>query len=312
MEAIDLESKNGTRVNGHYRNQHWLSDGDTLAIGEAHVRFAAEGEPEGPPAGAATAAPASAVPAKPAPGKPAPARPAPAKPVPARPAPAKPAPAAPVAATPAPPAPALPAAPAQPAQAAPARAPSRTPVAPAPSRSRGAAPARKRRAPRDDYYDDEYDDEGDLPPRRRKSNSGPIVIIGILAAAAFLVIMFAIFAGGSSHNLEVFRKADKMADRGQLEEALQYAEQNAEPDGKDYVRVLRGIEKWKKMLTAKKHGEFEKKAREYFDKQIFRHQAVTGRRRGGFRAKDAYADSEVAKLLQQFLLDYPQTAPAQS
>ena len=41
---VDLESKNGTRVNGRYRNQHWLQPGDALQIGETWILFDA---PEG-------------------------------------------------------------------------------------------------------------------------------------------------------------------------------------------------------------------------------------------------------------------------
>ena len=303
-KVVDLESKNGTRVNGRYRNQHWLSDGDTLTIGEATVRFAADGAPQGSPAAAAGIA-----------AKPVAARPVAA----AAPAPARPA----VPAQPAVPAPAAPAVPAQPAVAAPAAAMSSPPMpaaaapapAPAVSRSRrasgAAAPARKRRPPQDEGYDDEYyDEEDDLPPVRRKSNSGPIIAIGIVAALAFFGIMFALFGGGPSENLQVFRTADRMADQRQYEAALKYAEQNADPDGEDYVRVLKAIETWKKMVGAQKQGELEQAARDYFDREIFRKQAVTGRRRGGFRAKDAYPEPEVARLLQAFLKDYPHTAAA--
>lgn len=40
---VDLESKDGTRVNGQVRNAHWLEDGDTIVVGATHVRFEAEG-----------------------------------------------------------------------------------------------------------------------------------------------------------------------------------------------------------------------------------------------------------------------------
>ena len=50
---VDLESKNGTRVNGHFHNAHWLSQNDTLTVGAVVLRFDSEGEPSGPPPRAA-------------------------------------------------------------------------------------------------------------------------------------------------------------------------------------------------------------------------------------------------------------------
>ncbi|MGQ0613799.1 MAG: FHA domain-containing protein [Planctomycetaceae bacterium] len=40
---IDLESKNGTRLNGQFRNCGWLSHEDTIRIGKAELRFGVEG-----------------------------------------------------------------------------------------------------------------------------------------------------------------------------------------------------------------------------------------------------------------------------
>ncbi len=40
---IDLESKNGTRLNGHFRNCGWLAHEDTIRIGKAELRFGVEG-----------------------------------------------------------------------------------------------------------------------------------------------------------------------------------------------------------------------------------------------------------------------------
>lgn len=60
---VDLESKNGTRVNGAVRNKAWLGHGDTIQIGTAEIRFGLEGGPArvaakapAPPAAAAPAA----------------------------------------------------------------------------------------------------------------------------------------------------------------------------------------------------------------------------------------------------------------
>ena len=38
-KLVDLESKNGTRVNGEFRNQRWLEDKDAISIGEATIVF---------------------------------------------------------------------------------------------------------------------------------------------------------------------------------------------------------------------------------------------------------------------------------
>jgi pSer/pThr/pTyr-binding forkhead associated (FHA) protein len=44
-KLVDLESKNGTRVNGAFRNAHWLTHGDTVTVGSVVLRFDAEGQP---------------------------------------------------------------------------------------------------------------------------------------------------------------------------------------------------------------------------------------------------------------------------
>ena len=54
-KLVDLESKNGTRVNGHFRNKAWLGHGDMIEIGKAEIRFGVEG-------GSRRAAPAAAPP----------------------------------------------------------------------------------------------------------------------------------------------------------------------------------------------------------------------------------------------------------
>lgn len=44
LKLVDLESKNGTRVNGELRNQRWLSHGDTVAIGAAVLTYDGAGD----------------------------------------------------------------------------------------------------------------------------------------------------------------------------------------------------------------------------------------------------------------------------
>lgn len=54
-KVVDLESKNGTRVNGAFRNKSWLHHGDTIEIGAATIRFGLEGGQRTAPAKAAPA-----------------------------------------------------------------------------------------------------------------------------------------------------------------------------------------------------------------------------------------------------------------
>jgi Inner membrane component of T3SS, cytoplasmic domain len=53
-KLVDLESKNGTRVNGEFKNKAWLGHGDLVTIGTAEMRFGLEGAArvgrEAPPA----------------------------------------------------------------------------------------------------------------------------------------------------------------------------------------------------------------------------------------------------------------------
>lgn len=296
-KLIDLESRNGTLVNGAFRNQHWLRDGDTVRVGEANVRYAAEGAPQGSPA-AGVATPAKPVPAKPAAARPTPAMPA--KPVPAQPAPA-PAPAPTPAEAP------------EPAHAAVGDArPTFTP-APTVARSSRRGGGGRSRGRRDDHDDYDYDDDmDDLPPRRRSSNSGTIVMLGILGVVAFVGLFFLISSGGSGVNQGVIAAAEKMATRGDYEGALRYVETHADPDGEHYWAVVQNVEQWRKLAVAEKEAKFETEARDHYDYEIFRRQAVTGRRKGGFRAKDALPEDEVARMLREFLLAYPNTAAARA
>ncbi|MHC4847709.1 MAG: FHA domain-containing protein [Planctomycetota bacterium] len=43
-KLVDLESHNGTRVNGAFRNKAWLGHGDTITIGQSEIRFGLEGK----------------------------------------------------------------------------------------------------------------------------------------------------------------------------------------------------------------------------------------------------------------------------
>ncbi len=303
-KLVDLESKNGTRVNGTFRNQHWLRDGDTIAIGTSTLRYDAQGSPQGSPAAAAGVAVAArpAVPARPAAAPPpAPARPALQEEELTAPAPAM---AAPAMAAPAP------AVEAPTAEEAPAFS---APVSPSRSRRgvRGGGGSPRRRSGRDDDYDDDdYDDDDDAPRHRSKQGSGPMVILGIVGAIAFLVLMFALFSPGQSQNEMVLVKADRMADKRHYEKALAYAEQNADPSGEGYAKLRRTMRNWQDRLDAKKQGERNAAAQKYFRFEIYQKQAITGRRKGGFRAKDALPEREVVRLLREFLAKYPGSSDA--
>jgi hypothetical protein len=58
-KLVDIESRNGVRVNGRYKNQHWLVDGDTIHIGDVMLHYATDGAPSGPPESMRAAAPAA-------------------------------------------------------------------------------------------------------------------------------------------------------------------------------------------------------------------------------------------------------------
>lgn len=80
VKLVDLESKNGTRVNGEFKNQRWLAHGDVVAIGAMTMTFDGSDVAAAPvPVAAAYAAPAvvsgpalavMAAPAAPAPAAP--------------------------------------------------------------------------------------------------------------------------------------------------------------------------------------------------------------------------------------------------
>jgi hypothetical protein len=83
-KLVDLESRNGTKVNGSFVNQHVLRDGDVIEVGKAKLRFSggtapvpAAAAPSAAPVPAPAPAPVGAPPVPPA-AAPGPARPRPA------------------------------------------------------------------------------------------------------------------------------------------------------------------------------------------------------------------------------------------
>jgi hypothetical protein len=119
--------------------------------------------------------------------------------------------------------------------------------------------------------------------------------------------MFAMFGESISHNQQVLIKADKMADQRRYREALEYAEQNADPDGDDYSRLLARMDDWKRRAQAQLDLERGNEARDYFDREIWRQQHIL---EGIFLAKDYLPDAEIVRRLREFLVKYKDTQTA--
>ncbi len=239
LKLIDLETLNGTRVNGRYRNEAWLAQGDTVTIGASVLRLDLEGVVvEPPPATAAPAAPAAFAPA------------------------AKPAP--PVARS-APPRPAAPARPAAPQRAS----------APAPARAR-AAP-RRGREQGDAYYEDSEEDG--RPVRKKKGlDSSVIVLVCGLGAVLLVVVMFLAMRTGLTLNKEVFLKADKMAGPpdNDYAAAIRYAEKHGDPGGENWQRLHEHIVKWKGFIVLEQARQLDHEASEYLKNEITRKTRTRG------------------------------------
>lgn len=63
FKVVDLESREGTKINGAFVNSHWLKQGDTLAIGGVEITYLGDSaEPAGKPAPAAPKAPLREIP----------------------------------------------------------------------------------------------------------------------------------------------------------------------------------------------------------------------------------------------------------
>jgi len=165
-KLIDLESKNGTRVNGDFCNRAWLEHGDTIAIGRTEIDFRMEGASRGR-------------------------------------------------------------------SAAPARA--------------AAKPARGARA---DARRDETEREEEEPRREsrrypRHSTADRTLMIGLFAVGAIVVIIIVGKVASSmardDYNLALLVRAEELKARDQWQEALDYLQANADPDGNAYPEVQKRI-----------------------------------------------------------------------
>ena len=271
-KLVDMESRNGVRVNGRFMNQHWLVDGDTVHIGDVMLHYATDGAPSGPPASMRAAAPVAPV-------APSGGGSLPMTPVAVGGAAVAPAPAAPV---------------------------SRTPVAPT-AATVPARPSRARadRGPRDDYDDD---GEGRRPRRRRNQNSPAIMVLGGLGAIAFLWLMFTLLSTGSDINQDVRVKAGNMAADYKLKEAVAYAEANGDPTAPFWEELELDIRKWKRQIAMMPDVARNKEAATWFEMNIER-QAKT-KDRSGPQSKGALSPKEIADLLREFLVAYGDTSKA--
>ncbi len=304
---VDLESKNGTRVNGRYRNQRWLLAGDALSVGQATVRFDAPAAPV-------------------APVQPVPAAPAVAPPVPpvASPAPVALPPPVPAARTAPPPAPrpasaprpsaARPAAPSR-RPAPPAAPPPAAPPAPRPAPvSRASGPVRSgapraRAAARGGRGEPPYDEYDERPGRApgRSSRSASIWILGGLGAAAFLVVMFVAMNPSKSVNLEVWQKATTMVeDQHDVQRAIDYAKRNGVKGEDGYWRIETSIPKWEKMLELEQRNAESDKAEAWLRQNVTDHTITTA-----FTPprEKQLPDEQIAKSLAWFLNEYRDTRP---
>lgn len=319
-KLIDLESRNGTAVNGQLKNQRWLMDGDQIQIGGAVLVWGADGAAQGPPASepvAARAATPKAVSPKAASPRVPTRAPSPVAPSPVSPSAVPPssAPPPPVARPPAPVAAAAPVVSGRllEEEALPAAddAPAFTERSAAPQAGRAPAPARSNRRRReeryDDGYDDDYDDEyDDRPPVRRKDNNAvTITLIGIMCAAAFIGLMLMLGGDGPALNQEVVAEATRIRGRGDYRAALAYINENADPGGEFYHRVRELKDQLERIISQEAVNKRNESAAIFWDKEILRRS-----RTPWFKAKNALPDEQVVAKLHEFLEKFEGTRQA--
>ncbi len=208
---IDLESKNGTRVNGRFRNQRWLEPGDTLQIGEVRIGFEAAIAPAVPTPAEAATPPGAAGLATPPPvaegAAPAAAAPAGAPPAGAEGAAA---PATDVAAS-----------------------PEAAPGVPKPSRSR---PGRRRRGRKDDG--------------ESKRDPALVPMIAMIGAAIVFGVVILIIRQSGVDNGEVLMAAHAIYEKkGEPRDAAEYALRNAGQDEIGYDDVKAAADRWQRIAN---------------------------------------------------------------
>lgn len=201
-KLIDLESKNGTKVNGAFRNGHWLAHGDAVTVGAVALRFDAEGEASGAP-------PRSAVPVAAAPVRVALAEaPIAAAPVVSRSAGARPA--------------------------VPVTAPAAPPPRPqaAPVTSRGAPSRRGTR-------DDEGDEEEERPRFARKQGmGGGVVALLLVVGVGAVALLISLLMTGDNPNSVLRNEVRLLREQRRYAEAIALIDERAR-DGEPGFAALR-------------------------------------------------------------------------
>jgi hypothetical protein len=173
-KLVDLESKNGTRVNGEFKNKAWLGHGDAIQIGAAELRFGLEGATRR--AGAAAPAPAAA--------------------------------------------------------------------------GRGRPP-------------EEEEEELPREPRRRQARNLPLIIsLSVLGLVLFYLVSIWVgkAVGLDKQNLNALKRADELVHEGRYDEARQYLEANADPDGSAYKSVEQRIAEIRERKDAYERNTREQEA----------------------------------------------------
>gem|GEM_PF-3275840 len=286
-KLIDLESKNGTRVNGAFRNAHWLTHGDTVTVGSVVLRFDAEGQVSGaPPARAAVALPGARSGTAPAP-----------RPVPAVASAVRPALGAAAASAQAP--------------LVTLRAPAEAPASarsPVPPRQPLAAPAQRpsvaRGAPRvRRETDDEGAEEGGFRPRpRARGLSGAvIVILGLVAVGVVFVILQGAMSGENPNSV-ARQSATQLIQKMQYEQALALLERDGVPSTPGYYAIVAEIAYVKGLIATKVGEAREAEAFERYNREVARVIAV-----GSLRPLGHPGDAEGAAILRRWFAAYGDT-----
>jgi hypothetical protein len=293
-KAIDLESKNGTRVNGAFKNSHWLAQNDALTVGSVVLRFDAEGEPAGAPPRAAVPVAAAARPVAPAARAAVPAVPvaraaAPAVPAApaARPAPlARPAPAVAMRA------------------AAPVAAPMAAAPAPAPAR---AAPRRQR----EEEYDDEDGEEGErFQPRKTGLSGGVLALLLGLGVVLIALVLNIVLSSNTNVNGDVRKKIKQFRDAGRYDEALQVAKTEGVAGEAGWQQVQEEIQDLEGLIAQRAVSARWAEAKAWHKKNLERWIATGGSGPGSWNPKDAISEKEAAQRLREFLRLYGDTSIA--
>ncbi len=272
---VDLETKNGTRVNGAFVNARWLADGDVLAVGAVTLRFDAEGEPAGAPPRAAVplaAVPLAAVPVAAAPSVPVagPGAPAAARPAAARPAVARP----------------------QPARAAPAPA-----AEPAPAR---AAPRRR----------DDDDEEGDgeeerARPRRKQGLGGGVLALLLVLGVGVVALLISMLMSGENPNTVLRKNVGDLRKQGRFAEALAWIERDARAGEPGYGALMKERAELQAQIALQAEIERNNEAQSWFTKNVSYRVKVKG-----LAPKGHLSDREAAGVLRDFLARYGDTPTA--